>query len=296
MNDTIYEASQLIAGRDIFRSLAPPARLAVFGDPVAHSKSPAFQNAALRSCGIETQYVKIHARPDELSDALRALPAAGFLGANVTIPHKQAVIACCSAVSDAAEAIGAANTLVSDGAGGFRADNTDAAGFLHALESEAPLELETTRALVIGAGGAARAVVWALRSGGARVLVANRTAERAADLGEPVPFSREALDEAAGDADLVVNCTSLGMHGELPEELPLDALGPGHVVADIVYRPGGTAWLAAAEGRGARVVDGLSMLLHQGADAFRQWTGEEPPLEAMAAALGRPAARGSGAR
>jgi shikimate dehydrogenase len=268
----------------------------IIGWPVEHSLSPAMHNAAFRELGLNWLYAAFPVSPDRVPEAVRGLAAAGCAGLNVTIPHKQAVIACCSAVSDAVEAIGAANTLVPDGAGGFRADNTDAAGFLHALDSEAPLELDTTRVLVIGAGGAARAVVWALRSRGARVLVANRTAERAADLGEPVPFSREALDEAAGDADLVVNCTSLGMHGELPEELPLDALGPGHVVADIVYRPGGTAWLAAAEGRGARVVDGLSMLLHQGADAFRQWTGEEPPIEAMAAALGRPAARGSGAR
>jgi shikimate dehydrogenase len=268
----------------------------IIGWPVEHSLSPAMHNAAFRALGLNWLYAAFPVAPDRVAEAVRGLAAAGCAGLNVTIPHKQAVIACCSAVSDAVEAIGAANTLVPDGTGGFRADNTDAAGFLRALESEAPLELDTTRALVIGAGGAARAVVWALRSRGARVLVANRTAERAADLGEPVPFSREALDEAAADADLVVNCTSLGMHGELPEELPLDALGAGHVVADIVYRPGGTVWLAAAEGGGARVVDGLSMLLHQGADALRQWTGEEPPIEAMAAALGRPAARGSGAR
>ena len=103
------------------------------------------------------------------------------------------------------------------------------------------------------------------------------------------------LEEAAADADLIVNCTSLGMHGELPDELPLDGLRAGRVVVDIVYRPGGTAWLAAAEARGARVVDGLSMLLHQGAEAFRQWTGAEPPIAAMAAALGAPAGT-SGAR
>ena len=192
----------------------------------------------------------------------------------------------CSSASSAVDAIGAANTLVPDGVGGFRADNTDAAGFLRALDEQAPLDLDGRDALVIGGGGAARAVAFALRGRGARVRVANRTPARAAELGDPIPFVREALDIVAGQSALVVNTTSLGLHGDTPpDELPLAGLGPGQAVVDVVYRPGGTPWLAAAAARGARPVDGLGMLLHQGAAAFAQWTGREPPLEVMRSAL-----------
>ena len=132
-------------------------------------------------------------------------------------------------------------------------------------------------------------MAFALRGRGARVRVANRTPGRAAELGDPVPFVRDALDIVASQSALVVNATSLGLDGDAPpEELPLAGLGPGQVVVDVVYRPGGTPWLAAAAARGARPVDGLGMLLHQGAAAFAQWTGREPPLQVMRAALDRP--------
>ena len=148
------------------------------------------------------------------------------------------------------------------------------------------MDLRGRTALLIGAGGAARAVAFGLRSRGANLLVANRTAAKAAELGTPVGFTRPELEEAAGTADLVVNCTSLGLHGdEVPPELPMDALADGRVVADVVYRGTGTPWLHAAQGRGARCVDGLGMLLHQGAAAFVQWTGVEPPVEVMRTAL-----------
>jgi len=258
----------------------------IIGWPVEHSLSPAMHNAAFAALGLNWAYVAFPVRPDEVERAIAGLAAAGCAGLNATIPHKAAALRAASSVSEAAAAIGAANTLVPDGAGGFRADNTDAAGFLRALDEQAPLELEGADALVIGAGGAARAVVHALRSRGARVRVANRTAERAAELGDPVPFVPQALDIVAGQAALVVNATSLGLHEDgPPPELPLAALGPGQVVADIVYRPGGTPWLEAAAARGARTVDGLGMLLHQGAAAFVQWTGREPPVDAMRAAL-----------
>jgi len=261
----------------------------IIGWPVAHSLSPAMHNAAFGALGLDWAYVAFPVEPARVSGAVRGLAAAGVAGLNVTIPHKQAVLEDCSAVSDAAAAIGAANTLVPDGVGGWRADNTDAPGFLRALDEAAPCELDGAPALVIGAGGAARAVVFALRQRGARVAVANRTRARAAELGDPVEFSRAALEEAARQSAVVVNCTSLGLHDDaVPGELPLDALGPGTVVVDVVYRPGGTAWLAAAEARGARCVDGLGMLLHQGAAAFVQWTGQEPPIGVMRAALLRP--------
>lgn len=260
----------------------------IIGWPVAHSLSPAMHNAAYGALGLDWTYVAFPVDPARVAEAVRGLAAAGVAGLNVTIPHKQAVLEECSAVSDAVAAIGAANTLVPDGAGGWRADNTDAPGFLRALDEAAPLALDGRTALVIGAGGAARAVVFALRQRGARVLVANRTPTRAAALGDPVGFSRDALEDAAGQSALVVNCTSLGLHGDgIPDELPLAAIGPGQVVVDVVYRPGGTAWLAAAAGSGARCVDGLGMLLHQGAAAFVQWTGQEPPIGVMRDALVR---------
>ena len=261
----------------------------IIGWPVEHSLSPAMHNAAFAALGLDWTYVAFPVHPDAVERAIAGLAAAGVAGLNATIPHKRAALEAASSASDAAAAIGAANTLVPDGEGGFRADNTDATGFLRALDEQAPLGLEGRDALVIGAGGAARAVVHALRSRGARVRVANRTAARAAELGDPVPFVPAALDMVAGQAALVVNATSLGLHGDdAPGELPLAGLGRDQVVADIVYRPGGTPWLAAAAGRGARTVDGLGMLLHQGAAAFEGWTGREAPIDAMRAALERP--------
>jgi shikimate dehydrogenase len=258
----------------------------IIGWPVAHSLSPAMHNAAFRALGLDWVYVAYPVAPEQVADALTGLAAAGVAGLNVTIPHKQAVMDRCSGVSAAAAAIGAANTLIPDGSGGWRADNTDAPGFLRAVDEAAPLALDGRRVLVIGAGGAARAVVFALRGRGAKVAVANRTAGRARELGDPVGFSRAELDAAAADSVMVVNCTSLGLHGDgIPPELPVDVLGPDHVVVDVVYRPGGTPWLAAAEARGARVVDGLGMLLHQGAAAFVEWTGIEPPIDVMRDAL-----------
>ena len=259
----------------------------IIGWPVEHSLSPAMHNAAFEALGLNWIYAAFPVEPERVGEAIRGLAAAGCAGLNVTIPHKQAVIEHCSEVSAAVAAIGAANTLVPDGAGGFRADNTDAAGFLRALDEQAPLDVAERDVLVIGAGGAARAVVFALRSRGARVRVANRTHARAAELGDPVPFVPQALETVAARSALVVNTTSLGLHGDgVPDALPLAGLGSHQVVADIVYRPGGTPWLAAAASQGARTVDGLGMLLHQGAAAFEQWTGEVAPVEVMRAALG----------
>ena len=259
----------------------------IIGWPVAHSLSPAMHNAAFSALDLDWTYVAFPVASDRVATALAGLAAAGVAGLNVTIPHKRAVVDACSSVSAAVEAIGAANTLIPDGFGGWRADNTDATGFARALDEAAPVEVEGKDVLLIGAGGAARAVAFALRERGARVRVANRTPARAAELGDPVPFVRAALEEIAREAVLVVNCTSLGLHGDdIPHELPLTSLGPNSVAADIVYRPTGTPWLAAAAARGARVVDGRGMLLHQGAAAFAQWTGVEPPVTVMARALG----------
>ena len=258
----------------------------ILGWPVDHSLSPAMHNAAFEALGMNWTYLAFAVAPERVHEAIRGLAAAGCSGLNVTIPHKQAVLEACSAVSPAVEAIGAANTLIPDGAGGFRADNTDAEGFLRALDEAVEGDVAGKRVLLIGAGGAGRAVAFAVRSRGGHLLVANRTAARAAELGEPVPFEAGAINAAAAEAALVVNASSLGMGAaEVPLELPLAGIGPGQVVNDLVYRPGGTPWLAAAAARGARTVDGLGMLLYQGAAAFERWTGVDAPIAEMRAAL-----------
>jgi shikimate dehydrogenase len=243
-------------------------------------------NAAFAALDLNWAYLAFAVDPERIGDAVRGLAAVGCCGLNVTIPHKQAVIGCCSSVSAAVEAIGAANTLIPDGAGGFRGANTDAEGFLRALDECIPDDVAGKRVLLIGAGGAGRAVAHAVRSRGGHLLVANRTPAKAAELGEPVPFEPAAIEAAASEAALVVNATSLGMgDADVPAELPLAGIGPDQVVYDLVYRPGGTPWLASAAARGARTVDGLGMLLHQGAASFERWTGLDAPVDVMRAAL-----------
>ncbi len=259
----------------------------VIGWPIAHSLSPAMHNAGYEALGLDWVYVPIAVPTDRLAEAVPGLAAASFAGLNVTIPHKEEALELASGASDVARQIGAANTLIPDGDGGFTADNTDAIGFERAVEEVAPGALDGAEALMLGAGGSAQAVAWALRNRGCRVTVANRTAERARGLGDVIPFDPDAIDEAASSAGVVVNATSLGMNAtEPPPELPLAAIRPGAVVVDLVYSPGGTAWLRAAGEAGAITVDGRGMLLHQGAASFTIWTGEDAPLDAMRAALG----------
>lgn len=245
-------------------------------------------NAAFQSLGLNWAYLAFPVDPELVGRAISGLAAAGVRGVNVTIPHKQAVIAHCSGTSPAVDAIGAANTLIADGSGGFRCDNTDASGFLRALDEVGPIDLNGEDVLLIGAGGAARAVAWALRGRGAAITVANRTEAKAAELGDlTIAFEARAIEAAAARSRLVVNSTSLGLHsGSGSEVLPRAGLGAGQVAYDIVYRPGGSSdWLDAVRANGATTVDGLGMLLHQGAAAFVQWTGIEPPIEVMRAAL-----------
>jgi shikimate dehydrogenase len=252
----------------------------VLGFPVAHSRSPAMQNAAFRALGLDWRYVKLPVPPDLFDETVRALPASGYRGANVTIPHKLAALALADSASAAAQAIGAANTLsFADGA--IHAENTDAGGFLAAL-GESP---RGRTALVLGAGGAARAVVWALQeAGAAEVTVWNRTPERARDLGVRVV-------ERPEPADIVVNATSVGLHDDDLSSLPLDVVGTPEVACDLVYRgTGRTPFAAWAERVGAaRVVDGIEVLVQQGALSFAIWTGREAPVDVMRAEISAPA-------
>ena len=258
----------------------------IIGWPVGHSLSPAMHNAAFASCGLDWVYVAYPVDPDRVASAVTGLAAAGVAGLNVTVPHKEAVLEVASAVSPAVEAIGAANTLIPDGDGGWYAENTDAHGFITAVDEVVRLDLSGKVVVMIGAGGAAKAVAYALAERGATLRVANRTLERAAALGDPVPLTPDAIADAMRDAVMVVNCSSLGLGDEtVPPELPVESLQAGQVVMDAVYRPSGTPWLRAAAERGAVCVDGLGMLLHQGARSFTHWTGVDAPVEVMRAAL-----------
>jgi shikimate dehydrogenase len=274
-------------------------RLAVLGHPVSHSRSPAMQNAALEALGLAGDWVyeALDIEPGEFADRTRELPGQDFVGANVTIPHKEAALALADEASEAAERIGAANTLSFRG-GGIRADNTDATGLLAAL----PKPVEGIGALVLGAGGSARAAVWALAEQGAAVSVWNRSPERADELvrdlaqaGAGTPAEgrlRAVAAEQVGSNGygLIVNCTAIGMRDEDPFDfLPLDPerLDADIVLVDLVYAGSESRLVEEARRRGATVVEGLEVLVRQGADSLRIWTGVEPPLGVM-----RDAARG----
>lgn len=258
-------------------------RLAVLGHPVGHSRSPAMHNAALAALGMgeEWSYEAIEVAPDGFEERVRAMPGEGFAGANVTVPHKGAALALADELSETAREIGAANTLVFEG-GEIRAENTDADGLLNAL----PVSPGGRRALVLGAGGAGRAVVWALVREGAEVELWNRTELRSGHLCEELG-GRPVADPEPGSYELIVNTTAVGLGGEDPfEELPLSAsrFSEGQVVVDMVYGERPSRLLGAAADAGAVVVDGIEVLVQQGALSFRIWTGREAPVEAMRAA------------
>jgi len=270
--------------------------LAVVGHPVAHSRSPEMQTAALAGLGLagEWTYGALDVAPEDFEATIAELAAAGeYAGVNITVPHKEAALAMADEATEGARAIGAANTLTFRD-GQILAANTDAGGLLRSL----PAGGGGGRALILGAGGAARAAIWALAHGGEGapdeegeptvvrafdVDVWNRTAARAeAVAGE---LGGRAVEEPdAPGYDLIVNTSSVGLHGEDPfAHLPLaeESFRPGQVVVDIVYGPQPSALLAAAEAAGATTVDGLEMLVQQGAISLRIWTGEEPSLDAM---------------
>jgi shikimate dehydrogenase len=259
-------------------------RLGVLGWPVAHSRSPALQNAALAAAGLTGWRYQLLPVPGELlAELIAALPGAGFAGANVTIPHKEAALALATAPTPRATAIGAANTLVFGDGGAVVADNTDAPALIAAL----PFDAAGRSALVLGAGGSARAAVWALLdAGSAEVCVWNRTAGRARALCDDLGAI---LVTQPGAADILVNCTSVGLDGSSPfDRLPLspDQLTDYGCVVDLAYAPGGTRLVAAAAERGVATVGGLELLVGQGALSFERFTGVTPSLPVMRAAAG----------
>ncbi len=257
----------------------------VIGHPVGHSRSPKLHGHWLKTYGLDGHYVPMDVAPADLETVLRTLPKAGFVGTNVTVPHKEAALRIADHVSDRATVIGAANTLVFREDGSIHADNTDGYGFMENLRAGAPdWSAKDGPAVVFGAGGAARAVLQALADAGVpEILLTNRTRARADHLKEEFGQRITVVDwvqagNVIENAELVVNTTSLGMQGQPELRVPLDGLQPGAVVTDLVYAPLKTNLLKTAEEAGCTVVDGLGMLLNQAVPGFERWFGLRPEV------------------
>lgn len=278
--------------------MTEPIRLGIFGWPVAHSKSPQMHESAARALGIDLRYERFAVAPADLADAVRAKHAEGIDGYNLTVPHKEAIIALLDEVAASARAIGAVNTVVRAG-GRYVGYNTDAPGLVRSIE-EAGVQAQDARAVILGAGGAARAAVVGLsEAGAARVTILCRRPEQGRALVSSLRGYVECELEAAPlddalvhfeTATLLVQATSATLESSphaaaFASSLPIDALPAAAAVVDIVYQPLKTTVLERAEDRGLVTVNGLGMLLHQGAIAFEMWTGFEPPLDVMRAAL-----------
>ena len=262
----------------------------VFGWPVEHSKSPRLHGHWLKRYGVDGAYVHLPAEPDAFKTEVRRLAAAGWRGANVTIPHKEAALALADRMSDRARAIGAANTLIFEN-GEIAADNTDGYGFIENLRAGAPTWRPDRPAAILGAGGASRAIIWSLIEAGAPAIrLSNRTRARAEALSDEFGPKVSVIEwdnraDALADAGLIVNTTSLGMKGQPPLELEFNAAPDDAVATDIVYTPLITPFLEQAEARGLTIVDGLGMLLHQARPGFEAWFGAAPEVDEELRAL-----------
>ncbi len=267
----------------------PAPRAFLIGHPVAHSRSPMLHGYWLKRYGLDGAYELVDVEPGKVDAFFARLRDEGWAGGNVTVPHKVAVMPFLNRVEAAARAVGAVNTIWREGetlVGG----NTDVAGFIDNLDELAPgWDDSAQNAVIIGAGGAARAIVYALKQRRLRVALANRTIDKAeeiaTDLGGVTAHGLEALPDLLGEADLLVNTTSLGMLGKPPLELDIAPLKKGAVVYDIVYVPLETPLLRQAKAGGHRTVDGLGMLLHQAAPGFQRWFGQRPEVTTELRAL-----------
>ncbi len=257
----------------------------MIGDPVRHSLSPAIHNAAFAALGLDWRFLAFPVVGGRGGDALNAMRVLGIDGYSVTMPHKAAVAANVDRLMPAAEALGSVNCVRREGSL-LLGDSTDGIGFVRSLEAELQRSIADATIGVIGAGGAARSIVDALaRAGAARIVIVNRSPERAAQAASLADVAEVGDQGALVDLDIIVNTTSVGMAGgPAPGSSPVDSslIRPGHVVADIVYQPRVTALLSEAAVRGATTVGGVGMLVHQAAVAFEWWTGEPAPLAAMA--------------
>ncbi len=266
----------------------------VIGSPIAHSRSPLIHGHWLKTNGIRGYYIPMDVAADDLATVIRTLPKAGFVGVNITIPHKERVLEIADLITDRAALIGAANTLIFRKDGKIHADNTDGYGFMKNLgDAQSGWTPQSGPAAVLGAGGASRAVIAALLDAGVpKILISNRTRVRAdalqSEFGKRlVVYDWVQAGNMLEPATLVVNTTSLGMMGKPPLRVPLDGLRAGTLVTDLVYAPLKTKFLEVAEEMGCRAVDGLGMLLHQAVPGFERWFGVRPVVDAAtrAAAL-----------
>jgi shikimate dehydrogenase len=300
----VYSISDLRAWSKIAGAITPPIRLAVVGDPVAHSLSPQLQNAALGECGVDMQYTRLQVPPNELEEALGLLRKNEFVGANLTLPHKEQALRWLDQIDAQAQEVGAVNTIVvrDEKLIGF---NTDGVGFARAIREGFSVDLRDLRVLLLGAGGAGQAIAFeCARENCERLVVANRTRSKAEQLVQKLqpffagprvlgPVARlQALGCTESDfraqiphTDLIVNATPLGLRPLDPPPIEARLLEPHLMIFDTVYGPGSTPFVTAAKEAGARPIDGRSMLLHQGARAFELWFGREAPLGVMRTTL-----------
>ena len=274
----------------------------IFGHPVSQSLSPAMHNAAFAHLGLDCVYLAFDVDPRNIDRAVSSIRNLGLCGVNVTIPHKQSVMAGLDEIAPEASMVGAVNTIVNEN-GRLKGYNTDVSGVLRALHSELEFVPQDKNAFIVGAGGASRAVIVAMCTGGASsVAIVNRTYTKAQELSEEfsarfgdVGFSaapledEERIAQMMERADIVINCSSAGMGDIEPLCLPLDVLGENCVVYDLVYKPPVTPLVRDSRALGLKVESGLGMLLYQGVDAFEIWTGEDAPVEVMREALSIPA-------
>ncbi|MBT2131802.1 shikimate dehydrogenase [Aliiroseovarius lamellibrachiae] len=258
----------------------------VIGDPIEHSLSPRLHGYWLKTMGLPGHYIPMRVSVDNLEQVIRTLPKAGFVGCNVTIPHKEAALKMADLVTDRAALMGAANTLIFRNDGQIHADNTDGYGFIENLRQGAPSwDPKAGPAAILGAGGAARAIIASLLEIGVpEIYLSNRTRTRADGLRSEFGTRIHVIDwvqagNMIDEAVTVVNTTSLGMVGKPELRVPLDGLKPGQVVTDLVYTPLQTQFLQAANAAGCTTVDGLGMLLHQAAPGFERWFGQRPVVD-----------------
>jgi shikimate dehydrogenase len=300
----IYTLADLRNWREMRRDIQPPVRLGVFGDPVVHSLSPKIQNAALKHHKIELHYSAFQIAPNELQEALRLTRALDFVGVNLTVPHKIAALAQIDDVDPTAKKIGAINTVAQRG-GKLDGFNTDALAFSRAVREEFAVDLRDLRVLVLGAGGAARAIATQCGMEACeRLVIANRTLEKANQLAERVreffvgprvlgpvarlqtiPWDDAAFRFQIANVDIIVNATPLGLHPTDASPIPARLLTPHLMIYDTTYAPGRTPFVAAGLEAGARAANGLSMLVHQAALSFQTWFGREAPVDILRQAL-----------
>ena len=282
----------------------PPVRLGVLGDPVAHSLSAQMQNAALKACEIDLQYGRFQVSPDDLAEALKLIRDLDFVGGNLTVPHKIAGCAFVDELDDNARQVGAVNTIKLENAK-LRGYNTDGKGFARAIRQEFAVDLRDLRVMILGAGGAARAIAFqCAKENCERLVIVNRTVEKGQQLAEElrdyfagprvlgpvarlqaIPWEESSIRFQIAHLDLIVNATALGLNRSDPSPIPGRLLAPHLMIYDTVYGDIRSAFVSAAVEEGARAANGLAMLLHQGALAFEIWFEREAPIAAMRAAL-----------